>query len=235
MTKILLVDHEPINLRDLNLLFGDAGYDTTSASDGKAGLQEFFTSRPNIAIVDVLLPYMDGFELCRRIREISYIPIIIWSGAEEAEVMIRAFNAGASDYLVKPVSGTELIARVKARMHRFYWPPVTEAESVYSDCHLRVAFNRREVYVDGEVRELTPIEYSLLSLLIQNPGEVLSLAYLLKSVWGQEYDTSDLVRWHISNLRRKLENNQGQRPPIVTIRSYGYLYDPQRTSKDISQ
>ena len=133
---------------------------------------------------------------------------------------------GSRRLLVKPVSGTELIARVKARMHRFYWPPVTEAESVYSDCHLRVAFNRREVYVDGEVRELTPIEYSLLSLLIQNPGEVLSLAYLLKSVWGQEYDTSDLVRWHISNLRKKLGNPEGESSPIVTVRGFGYLYQP---------
>ena len=96
--------------------------------------------------------------------------------------------------------------------------------SVYSDSHLTVDFTRREVRVDGDGRELTPIEFALLSLFVQRPGDALSLEYLLSNVWGGEYDTFDLVKWHISNLRKKLRNPKGQPSPIMTVRGYGYRY-----------
>jgi two-component system KDP operon response regulator KdpE len=227
MTKILLVDDEDQMVLFLERLFQDAEYSTITAQDGMTALREFFVSRPDIAIIDLLMPQMDGFELCRRIREISHIPIIVLTGMERVSEKVNAFNAGADDYIVKPVSGRELIARVEACLRRSQWPPATEASSVYSDAQLTVDFTRREVYVDGENKELTPIEYSLLSLFVQRPGEALSLEYLLTSVWGREYDTLDLVKWHISNLRKKLKtptHGRAEPSPIVTVRGYGYRY-----------
>ena len=230
MTKLLLVDDEPSVLAFLEQLFGDAGYETVTANDGVAGLREFFVLPPDLAIVDLMMPNMDGFELCRRIREISHIPLIVLTGLEQTGEKVQAFSIGADDYVTKPVSGRELVARVEACLRRSQWPPAADDSSVYSDPLLRVDYSRREVYVGGESKELTPIEYSLLSLLVQRPGEALSLEYLLTNVWGREYDTFDLVKWHISNLRKKLTSgcaeagNGYAASPIVTVRGYGYRY-----------
>lgn len=229
MTKILLVDDEPSLIDFLKQLFGDAGYDTAAATDGVTGLREFFSLHPDVAIIDLLMPHMDGFELCRRIREISHIPLIVLTGLDQVGEKVNAFNAGADDYVTKPVSGRELVARVEACLRRSQWPPATDNSSIYSDPQVRVDFSRREVYVDGELKELTPIEYSLLSLFVHRPGEALSLEYLLTNVWGREYDTFDLVKWHISNLRKKLTNGPSEdgkdgTSPIVTVRGYGYRY-----------
>jgi two-component system KDP operon response regulator KdpE len=229
MTKILLVDDEPQMVGFLERLFTDSGYGTVSALDGMTAVREFFTARPDIAIIDLLMPHMDGFELCRRIREISQIPTIVLTALEQVGEKVNAFNAGADDYVCKPVSGQELLARVDACLRRSQWPAAAETNSVYSDAHLTIDFARREVYVDGESKDLTPIEYSLLTLFVQRPGEALSLEYLLTNVWGREYDTFDLVKWHISNLRKKLKRSKGHNgreglSPIVTVRGYGYRY-----------
>lgn len=229
MTKILLVDDEPTLLEFLNQLFADAGYQTATATDGVTGLREFFTLHPDVAIIDLLMPHMDGLELCRRIREISHIPLIVLTAVDQVGEKVNAFNAGADDYVIKPVSSRELVARVEACLRRSQWPPATDNSSIYSDSQIRVDFSRREVYVNGESKELTPIEYSLLSLFVHRPGEALSLEYLLTNVWGREYDTFDLVKWHISNLRKKLTDGRddGENEaisPIVTVRGYGYRY-----------
>jgi two-component system KDP operon response regulator KdpE len=229
VTKILLVDDEPSVLGFLEHLFGNAGYQTSAASNGATGLREFFSYHPDVAIVDLLMPHMDGFELCRRIREISHIPLLVLSGVDKVGEKVNAFHAGADDYVVKPVSGRELVARVEACLRRSQWPPATDNHSIYCDSLIRVDFSRREVYVNGELKELTPIEYSLLCLFVRRPSEALSLEYLLTNTWGREYDTFDLVKWHISNLRRKLTNGQDpnemvESSAIVTVRGYGYRY-----------
>ena len=226
MTKILIVDDESAILGFLRRLFEDAGYDVVSASDGAQGLREFFAHQPDVAVVDMLMPHMNGVELCRRIREVSYAPVIMLTAVEAVEEKVRAFGAGADDYVTKPVSGRELIARVEAALRRSHYPPPEDnTASLYSDRHLRVDFTRREVYVDGERRNLTPIEFSLLAQLVRRSGEALSVKDLLSTVWGKEYDTLGLVKWHVSNLRKKLENKQGEAPPIATVRGYGYRYE----------
>ena len=229
MLRVVLVDDEPSMLKFLQYLFNDAGYETVIASDGINALREFFGSRPDVAIVDLLIPQMDGFELCRRVREISHIPIIVLTGLDQVGEKVNAFNAGADDYVTKPVSGRELLARVQACLRRSQWPPSEDETPVYTDSRVTIDFARREVYVDGTDLELTPIEYSLLSLFVQRPGEALSLEYLYTTVWGREYDTFDLVKWHISNLRRKIGsstnfNGKGEPSLIVTVRGYGYRY-----------
>jgi DNA-binding response OmpR family regulator len=160
MTKILLVDDEPQMVGFLERLFADSGYSTISAFNGMTAVREFFTARPDIAVVDLMMPHMGGFELCRRIREILHIPIIVLTALEQVGEKVNAFNAGADDYVCKPVSGQELLARVDACLRRSQWPAATETNSVYSDAYLTIDFARREVYVDGENKDLTPIEYS---------------------------------------------------------------------------
>jgi DNA-binding response OmpR family regulator len=225
MTKILLVEDDPPLLALLDQLFRDAEYETVLASDGKAGLQQFFAHRPEVAVLDLGIPLMDGVELTRRIREVSHIPILVLTGALEIDDKVNAFTAGADDYVTKPASPRELLVRVQACLRRSQQMPADAAPSIYADGYLTVDFGRREVHVNGVSRELTPIEYGLLSLLVQREGEALSVEYLLDSVWGRDYDTFDLVKWHISNLRRKLQNGHStEEGPIRTVRGYGYIY-----------
>ena len=115
-------------------------------------------------------------------------------------------------------------------LHRCQQPPTAEGHLVYSDRYLTVDRIRREVYVDGEAKKLSPIQYVLLSLFVQNPGKALSTEFLLISVWGPECGSLELVKWHVSHLRRKLANSLGERPPVVTVRGYGYRYDPEGTT-----
>jgi DNA-binding response OmpR family regulator len=225
MAKVLIVDDEPAVLNFLNHLFEDAGYETVGANDGMVGLREFFTSQPDVAVVDIMMPNMDGVELCRRIREVSYTPVIVLTALERVDQKVRTFAAGADDYVTKPVSGREFLSRVEACLRRSRWPTINEVSSNYVDSHLTVDFVRREVFVDGERKELTPIEYALLCMFVRRPGEALSAEYLLTNVWGREYDTLGLVKWHVSNLRKKLENADGKMPPITTVRGYGYRYE----------
>jgi len=153
---------------------------------------------------------------------------VVLTGLDRVDDKVRTLAAGADDYVTKPVSGRELLARVEACLRRSRWPTTTTgAHTSYSDSHLSIDFARREVYVDGERKDLTPIEYALLSLFVRRAGEALAAEYLLVQVWGREYDTLGLVKWHVSNLRKKLENRHGQPPPIATVRGYGYRYERQ--------
>jgi DNA-binding response OmpR family regulator len=225
MAKVLIVDDEPAVLNFLNRLFEDARHEPVGASDGMVGLKEFFTAQPDVAVVDIMMPNMDGVELCRRIREVSYVPVVVLTALERVDQKVRTFAAGADDYVTKPVSGRELLSRVEACLRRARWPSIDEVTSNYSDSYLTVDYARREVYVDGERKDLTSIEYGLLCMFVRRPGEALSSEYLLTNVWGREYDTLGLVKWHVSNLRKKLENKGGKMPPIVTVRGYGYRYE----------
>ena len=225
MAKVLIVDDEPSVLNFLHHLFEDAGHEPISAPDGMAALKEFFAVQPDIAVIDIMMPNMDGVELCRRIREVSYIPVIMLTALERVDQKVNSFAAGADDYVTKPVSGRELLSRIDACLRRSHWPSTDDVSSNYSDPHVNVDFVRRTVYVDGKPRDLTPIEYALLCLFVRRGGEALSSEYLLTNVWGGEYDTLGLVKWHVSNLRKKLEDKDGQMPPIVTVRGYGYRYE----------
>jgi two-component system, OmpR family, alkaline phosphatase synthesis response regulator PhoP len=234
---ILCVDLNLLTLGFLKALFDEAGFDTICASSGSEGLKQFFIFRPVAVITDLTMPNMDGFELCRRIREVSYAPIIVFTTVDQIDEKINAFEAGADDYVVKPASGRELVARVEVCLRRSRWPAAEESSSIYTDGRLTVDFPRRKVYVDGRIKDLTPIEFSLLTLFVQRPGDALSTKYLLANVWGGEYDTFDLVKWHISNLRKKLCNSKGKQFPITTIRGYGYRYesDPGSNGKEAEE
>ena len=169
MTTLLLVDDEPAILDLMTALFTDAGFKIVSASDGVVALKEFYIHQQDLAIIDLMMPNMNGFELCKRIREVSHVPLIILTGLEKTEEKVQAFASGADDYVTKPVNGRELIARVQACLRRSNWPSSETTSSLYSDSVLTVDHGRREVYINGESIELTPIEYSLLWLFLSKP------------------------------------------------------------------
>jgi DNA-binding response OmpR family regulator len=207
-------------------MFRNAGHETVTAMDGISGLRQFFFTHPDLAVIDIGMPTMDGVELCRRIREVSNIPVLMLTGSDDINDKVKAFTAGADDYVIKPSTPREILVRVQACLRRSQWTQPLSQTAAFSDGYLTIDFGRREVRVRGESRELTPIEYSLLILLVQRAGEALSVEHLLGSVWGRDYDTFDLVKWHISNLRRKLQNDHGPEDegPILTVRGYGYRY-----------
>lgn len=204
MTRILIVDDDPPMVEFLERLFGDSGYQTLSAFDGITALRELFTGRPDLAIIDLRIPHMDGLELCRRIRIISRIPIIVLTSEAQILEKVNAYNAGANDYIVKPVRGQELLARVETSLQCSQWTPSAESSALNTDLQLIVDFARREVFVDGVKKDLTSVEYSLLNLFLQQHGEAFSLEGLITKVWGREYANCDLVNWHISLLLKKL-------------------------------
>ena len=219
---ILLCDDQQ-SLDKLDPILSISGYTTIKCEDGISALREFLISEPELVITNLRLQYMDRLELTRRIRERSDAPIIGLSDTNDVEAKIEAFNAGVTDFLLKPVYEKELLGRVDACLLRLgkNVKPMTK----YEDDLLEIDFIKREVKVTGQKVDLTRTEYNLLSLLVKRNSQALSLEFLLANVWGREYDTFDLVKWHISNLRKKIRKISKDQNPIVTVRGYGYIYD----------
>lgn len=224
---ILLCDDQQ-SLDKIDPILTISGYSTIKCEDGISALREFLISEPELVITNVKLQYMDGLELTRRIRERSDAPIIGLSDSNDVDGKIDAFNAGVTDFLLKPVYEKELLGRVDACLLRLgkNVKPITK----YDDDLLGIDFVKREVKVKNQKIELTRTEYNLLSLLVKRNSQALSLEFLLANVWGREYDTFDLVKWHISNLRKKIRKINRDQNPIVTVRGYGYIYDSSLTS-----
>ncbi|MBI2859228.1 MAG: response regulator transcription factor [Chloroflexi bacterium] len=223
--KILVVDDEPAVVELLKDLLEEAGYQVVSASDGAEGFRQFFNHRPDLAIVDVMMPGTDGFELCQRIREVSQIPVIILSARGQETYKVRGLNLGADDYLVKPVGGKELLARVAAATRRAKLP-ASETSSAYSDGLVSLDHGQHEAYVRGQKVSLTPTEYRLLSYLVQHRGQVVTQQQLWDSVWGWDAGSLDSVKWHVSYLRKKIEENPENPQLVITVRGVGYRYQP---------
>ena len=222
--KVLVVDDEPTLVEVLRIWLEEAGYTVIDAPDGQQGLRAFFAHQPALAIVDVLMPRMDGFELLRRIREVSDVPVVILSakGTEADKVSGLAF--GADDYLVKPIGRAEMIARVEAAMRRASRTSDHQNEEHYSDGVISIDFRRHDVYFQGEPVELTPTEHRLLITLVRNAGRVLTHDQLLRQIWGPEFEGSGYVKWHISRLRQKIERDPARPELVVTVRGVGYRY-----------
>lgn len=221
--KILVVDDEPAVVDLLKDWLEEAGYQTIAASDGSEGFKQFFNHRPDLAIIDILMPGTDGFELCQRIREVSQIPIIVLSARGQESYKVRGLHLGADDYLVKPIGGKELLARVAAALRRSRMPAAEQASS-YSDGVVSLDFKQHEAYVRGERVSLTPTEYRLLSYLVQHRGQVVTQQQLWDSVWGWDAGSLDSVKWHISYLRKKIEEDAENPQLVVTVRGVGYRY-----------
>jgi two-component system KDP operon response regulator KdpE len=217
--RILVVDDErPIRRFLQASLSGE--YMVLEASTGEDALAETASGHPDLIILDLGLPDMDGVEVTRRLREWTQIPIIIVSVRERDEDKIAAFEAGADDYLTKPFSMGELMARLRVALRR---STVPEKEPVYQADRLSVNLARHEVLLDGKAISLTPTEYEVLRVLILNAGKVLTHQHLIHLVWGNNYEAnSHLLRVNISNLRRKIEEDPTRPRYVMTEPGIGY-------------
>ncbi len=224
MTTILLVDDELAVLRLLEDCCQEAGYQTITATDGQEALRQFFQHHPEMAIVDLRMPGMNGFELISRLREVSQAPIIVLSALGQEEDKVRALRQGADDYVVKPVGMGELLARMEAALRRAQLP-ASEAKSIYIDGVLTIDLERREVFVREQRVDMTPTEVRLLVYLTQHAGKVISVPDLLTEVWGSPHYSEESVKWHIASLRRKIEENPHEPKLIVNVWGSGYRYD----------
>ncbi|MBI4496871.1 MAG: response regulator transcription factor [Chloroflexi bacterium] len=222
---ILVIEDDPDIRRLITLTLEKGGYAAVATDDGLVGLREFHQRHPTLVVLDVMLPRMNGLEVCRRIREVSEIPVIILSARGHEADKVQGLDVGADDYLTKPFSAQELLARVKAALRRFRTPAPAQEEDVYADSRLRLDFGRRLVYVNDALVHLSPTEYRILELLVRNRGQVLTHDQILERAWGEESESFDGVKQYISYLRRKLGDDPGNPQLIVTVRGVGYRYN----------
>jgi two-component system KDP operon response regulator KdpE len=218
--RVLVVDDERAIRRYLHAALNAQGYTVYEASGGKEALNIVVADRPDLIILDLGLPDIDGVEVTRQLREWTHIPIIILSVREQESDKITALDAGADDYLTKPFSSAELLARMRAALRHSMQ---TSAEPVFQMDNLNVNLTRRQVKVNGEEVSLTPTEYDLLRILVQNAGRVLTHRQLLRQVWGNAYESeAHLLRVNMSNLRRKIEPDPTRPHYILTEPGVGY-------------
>ena len=219
--RVLVVDDEPQILRALRVILREAGFEALPASTGEEALDLAALQHPDAGIVDLLLPDIDGVELCRRLREWTDIPLIVLSAVGDEDAKVRALAAGADDYVTKPFGPRELVARLQANLRRI--APGPEEAEVHVD-GLDVDLARRTVLIDGREVHLTPTEFDLLRQLVRNRGRLMTHRDLLVSVWGPGYgDDTQVLRAHIANLRRKIEPPEGRRY-IRTDPGVGYRF-----------
>ena len=228
--KILIVDDDLAMVRLIAQVLTKKGYEVLEAGSGQEALRLFFAHKPDLVLMDVVMPGMDGWQTCNRIRDISpTIPIIMLSGKRKMEDdVVHGLEYGADEYLLKPVGNKELVARVRAVLRRAELPSYLDGKEkaiTFSDGFLTVDIIERKVMVNGEKVKLTPIEFRLLTLLLENAGRILTHQQLLEKVWGWEYvDDLDYVRIYISHLRRKIEPEPTLPKYIITEPGVGYSF-----------
>lgn len=230
--KILIVDDEPDVVEVVEMTFRMHWPDSTiyTASDGEEALSLFFEHQPGLMILDLSMPKMGGLEVCRRIRRVSNVPIIMLTVKDEEIDKVRGLEAGADDYVTKPFGHLELIARARAVLRRGSPLPTAGLEASYDDGYLSVDLGKSEVRVRGQKVMLTPTEYQLLVLLVRNPEQLLSHSLLLSRVWGPEcVEDRDYLKAYVKRLRQKLERDPRSPTYIVTERGFGYRF--MRSSK----
>jgi len=223
-TRILVVDDEPryVRLMEANLL--PDGYEVLRAYDGQKAVEIVAENQPDLVLLDVMMPILDGITACERIREFSKVPIIMVTAKGEEQDRVRGLDVGADDYIVKPYSATELLARVRAVLRRAETSEIASFQnSVFNHENLMVDFAKAEVYKDDKMVFLSATEYRLLLQFVQNHGEILSSEDLLMNVWGDEYRNDKEILWvSISRLRHKLEDDPRNPHHIVTRSGLGY-------------
>jgi two-component system KDP operon response regulator KdpE len=221
--RILVVDDEPQIRRSLQLNLEAKGYEASTAESADQALQAIANRKPDVIVMDLLMPGMDGVELTRRVREQSRIPIIVLSAIGDERKKVEALEVGADDYVTKPFSMGELLARIKSVLRRAAGAHSSQPVCAYGD--LSVNFDRREVRLCGELVKLTPTEYDLLKYMIENAGKVLTHRMLLTAVWGPAYAAqSQYLRVFVGQLRKKLEQNPALPRFILTDPGVGYRF-----------
>ena len=226
--RILVVDDEPQLTRVLRTGLSSRGYDVRAAADGLTALDTFNDWHPDLVITDLGMPKMNGIELCRRLRAISQVPIIVLSAKGEEQTKVEALDTGADDFVTKPFGIDELLARVRASLRRAATPVANEATlTVIQAGDFHVDVESRKLTVLGREIHLTPKEFDLLTYFIQHPGKVLTHRTLLAAVWGGNYvEQNEYLRVFVGNLRKKIETDPASPRYIITEPWIGYRFDP---------
>jgi len=226
--RILVVDDDPDIRGLLRVLLDGRGYSVTEARDGNEALRVFFDERPNLVLLDVGMPGLDGWQTLERIRELSDVPVVMLTAKAMELEKTRGLRAGADDYVTKPFGRQELLARVEALLRRS-GTRETPAES-YSDAFVTIDFSQRMVTAGGRPVQLTPLEFRLLTAFVRHPNQVLTHDQLLELVWGDVEGARDQVKLYVGYLRKKLAPDAPNSVPIETRRGFGYAYRPQRST-----
>ena len=223
--RILVVDDEVRMVRFIRLNLEHDGFQVTEAYNGMQALERMRTNLPDLVLLDVMMPDIDGFEVLRTIREVSQVPVIMLTAKGEEDDRVRGLELGADDYITKPFSPREMVSRVRAVLRRTETTASATHGLIEVDEHLKINFDRREVWLDGEQVQLRPTEYRLLYYLVQNAGWVLTHDQILAKVWGYEYrDEPHYVRLYINYLRKKIEADPANPKYILTERGVGYRF-----------
>ena len=229
--RILVVDDEPQLTRVLRTGLKSRGYDVRAAADGLAGFEAFNDWHPDLVITDLAMPNVDGLELCRRLRAVSQVPIIVLSAKGEEKTKVAALDLGADDFVTKPFGIDELLARVRASLRRASTPATNETTQTTLDSgDFHVDLETREITGRGKSIHLTPKEFDLLVYFIKHSGKVLTHRTLLAAVWGGNYvEQNEYLRVFVGNLRKKIEPDATPRY-ILTEPWVGYRFDPGRST-----
>lgn len=226
MPRLLIVDDEPNLRHSLSYALRQEGYEVATAEDGERALDMFRSSKPDLVVLDVMLPKMDGLAVCRAIRRESDVPVIMLTARSSELDTVVGLEVGADDYLAKPFSTVELIARIRAALRRAAAPRAGAGTSAEVDSDgLRIDVGRHQVTVDGREVELKPREFDLLRFLAGHPGQVFARTQLLASVWGLDYSgDSRTVDTHVKTLRERLGDAPEDPRWIETVRGVGYRF-----------
>ncbi len=227
MTLILVVDDETLYQRLLKVNLEKEGYEVIAADNGEDAVELVSSRHPDLAILDIMMPKMDGITTCERIRQFSNIPVIMLTARGEESDRVKGLNVGADDYVVKPFSAPELIARVRAVLRRAHSSDQPTQNRYFTHGNLKIDFARAEVWKDNKPVYLSATEYRLLIQFAHNVGQVLTAEELLIAIWGPAYKEDKEILWvSIARLRQKLEDNPHSPQHIVTRAGLGYLMPP---------
>lgn len=226
--KILVVDDDPILLQLIETSLKQENYEAVIASNGEEGLRLLGEVKPHLIILDIMMPTIDGWEICNRVRKISTVPIIMLTALGSQEDIVRGLRAGADDYLVKPFRREELLARVSAVLRRANMPPPSaKAPLRFGNGELIIDPTDRQVTLNGQGIDLTPTEFDLLLFMAHRAGRILSTEFIFENVWSYDSDANlESVKWYMWRLRKKIEKKPSNPKYIITERGVGYRFIP---------
>ena len=226
---VLVIEDDPDVARAIRAVLEGGGLEVLTEGDGRSGLHAFHACRPGLVVLDVGLPVLDGWDVLSRIRDLSEVPVLMLTSHGLEDEKVRGLQAGADDYVTKPFSNAELLARVQGLLRRARAGPQAPPAEAYQDGLLSVGLSGGDVSVGGRPVSLTPTEFRLLATLVRHRGRVLSPEQLLDQVWQDPAGIGpDRVKFTVMRLRRKLGQHGGSGPPIEAVRGFGYRYLPPR-------
>ncbi|MFJ4102281.1 response regulator transcription factor [Amycolatopsis japonica] len=226
--RVLVVDDDE-TVRDVVRRYLEvAGFEVDVAGDGTEGLRLFSTTGPDLVVLDVMMPGLNGLEVCRRLRQVSQVPVVMLTALGEEENRIAGLQLGADDYVTKPFSPKELALRVASVLRRARMPRPEPAARVITDGDLALQMSARQAALGGVELPLTSREFDLLAFFLTHPGVAFSRADLLERVWGWDFGDQSTVTVHVRRLREKIEKNPAKPVRVATVWGVGYRYDPVR-------